>query len=163
MTTKITMQDLINSLRKAAAKPREHSEAQQHYFSEIQENSVLVNCGSACCVAGDLVLQAHADSSEEEIRTIIKGETVFSPRDWVATELRLTQTEAHLAFSCYTHHKIHSALADILEAGLRLPDVDHIGLSSDSYYDSFDCAYLEYEDKYISLGEVLDWMRSIAK
>jgi hypothetical protein len=163
MTTKITMQDLIESLRKASANADAHAKAQPHYFSELQENSVLVNCGSACCVAGDLVLQAHADSSEEEIRAIINGDTVFTPRGWVATELELTQTEAHLAFSCYTHHKIHSALADILEAGLRLPDVDQIGLSSASYYNSFDCAYLANEDKYISLGEVLDWMRGVAK
>jgi hypothetical protein len=163
MTVQITIQDLIDNLRKASANPREHAKAQQHYFSELQENSALVNCGSSCCIAGELALQAHADASEEEIRAIIEGETVLSPRDWVTKELGLTKTEAHLAFSCYTHHKIHSALADILEAGLRLPDVGQIGLSCVSCYDSFDCAYLAHEDRYISLGEVLDWMRGIAK
>jgi hypothetical protein len=163
MTNKLTMSDLIASLRKASNNADAHTEAQEHYFSEIKENSVLVNCGSACCVAGDLVLKAHADASEEEIRAIIEGETVFTPSGWVATELGLTNTEAHLAFSCYTHHRIHAMLANLLEAGLRLPGVGLIGLSSASYYNSFDCAYLANEDKYISLREVLDWMREIAE
>jgi hypothetical protein len=51
----ITLTDLINSLRKAASTPEAHEPAQQHYFSQAQEDSVLVHCGTACCIAGDLL------------------------------------------------------------------------------------------------------------
>jgi hypothetical protein len=163
MTTKITMQDLVQVLRKASANPREHAEAQQHYFSDLKENSVLVNCGSACCVAGDLVLKAHADASEEEIREILNYDTTFTPSGWVANELGLTETEAALAFSANTHHEIHAMLAYILEAGLRLPDVSRIGFSSHSTYTTLNWAYLPDQDKCLTLEQVLDWMLEIAE
>jgi hypothetical protein len=163
MTTQITISDLITSLRKASSNPNAHAEAQQHYFSPLEDNSVLVNRGSACCVAGDLVLQAHADASEEEIRAIINGETTFTPSGWVARELGLSYLEEILAFNSNTHHEIHAVLAHILEAGLHLPNSKRILLSSDSCYDSFDWAYLPDEDKYISLEEVLNWMLEIAE
>jgi hypothetical protein len=163
MTVQITLQDLIDSLRKASANPEAHETAQEYYFSELQDDSVLVHCGTACCIAGDLLLKAHADASEEEIRAILNYETMFTPGSWVASELGLTETEATLAFSAHTHHEIHAMLADILEAGLRLPCVGRIGISNHSTYTKFEWAYMSDKDKCMTLEEVLDWMREIAE
>jgi hypothetical protein len=159
----ITMSDLIKSLRKAAASPEQHAFAQQHYFSLAREDSVLVNCGTACCVAGDLMLKAHADEPEERIGNIIYGwRSSVIPSDWVKNKLRLTELEATLAFDAHTHHQIHSLLADLLEQGLRLPDVRTVGLSCESNYVEFDCAFFGYTVEPTYLEELLDWMQEIA-
>jgi hypothetical protein len=159
----ITMSDLINSLRQAAASPEQHAFAQQHYFSEMKEDSVLVNCGSACCVAGDLMLKAHADESEERISKIIYAwRYSVTPSDWVKTKLGLTELETTLAFDTNTHYRVHSLLADLLEQGLRLPDVCAVGLSCDSNYVEFDCAFFGFYQESLGLEELLDWMREIA-
>jgi hypothetical protein len=161
---RITLKDLIETLRKASAHPKAHSPAQQSFFSRLRSDSVLVNCGSACCVAGDLMLKAHQDCSEQRLDDIIRycyGSN--SPGEWVTNELGLSDAEETLAFNAYTHHEIHSLLADLLEAGLRLPDVDVVGLSDFSTYTTFDWAYLENEDKYLKLKELKDWMIAIAK
>jgi hypothetical protein len=166
MTTQITLQDLIDSLRKAAANPEAHASAQQHYFSELKEDSVLVNCGSACCVAGDLMLKAYADASEAKIQRIFSLHQYgyeITPGNWVSKELGLSYVESVLAFDSSTHHEIHSLLADLLESGLRLPDVDRLSICRDSFYTWLDWARLEYAGKYMDLEELKDWMRSIAK
>jgi hypothetical protein len=165
MTTQITMQDLIDSLRKAASSPESHAKAQRSYFSLLKEDSVLVNCGSACCVAGDLLLKAHSGSSEEELKAIIaqRGGQV-NPVEWVANELRLTEVEATLAFDVDTHHEVHSLLADLLEQGLRLPDDEGlVELSCNSTYTEFDCAYVGVHQDVMDLDELLSWMRGISQ
>jgi hypothetical protein len=165
MATKITMQDLISVLRKASSNPQAHAKAQRSYFSELKEDSVLVNCGSACCVAGDLVLKAHQGASEEELNAIIsqRGGQI-NPAEWVVNELRLTEVEATLAFDVDTHHEVHSLLADLLEQGLRLPDDKGlVELSYNSTYTEFDCAYVGVYQDVMDLDELLSWMRKIAQ
>jgi hypothetical protein len=162
---KITIQDLIDSLRKASANPEAHNAAQQHYFSAAHEDSVLVHCGTACCIAGDLLLKAHADSSEEELKEIINkcGKPIV-PGDWVREELGLGDVEATLAFDANTHHEIHSLLAGLLEQGFRLPDSDgSLEVSCESTYTQFDCGYFGYYENPVDLDEVLTWMREIAR
>jgi hypothetical protein len=161
----ITLSDLIQSLRKAASNPEAHSPAQQHYFSKAQDDSVLVNCGSACCIAGDLHLKAHADSSEQELRELINkcGKPII-PGDWVREELGLSDVEATLAFDANTHHEIHELLANLLEQGLRLPDSEgRIEISCESTYTEFDCAYFGYYESPVDLDGVLYWMSDIAR
>jgi hypothetical protein len=164
MTIKITLADLIQSLRKAAANPEAHSLAQQSYFSELQEDSVLVNCGTACCIAGDLILKAHVDdqSSQEEIDEILDSGDM-DPYDWVQYALRLSNVEATLAFDPGTHYEIHLLLADLLGAGLRLDDMDYVMISPESTYTVFHWAHLEDDDVSLNLEELKEWMRSIAK
>jgi hypothetical protein len=161
----ITMTDLIQSLRKAAANPEAHAPAQQHYFSQVQEDSVLVHCGTACCIAGDLLLKAHAYASEEQLKEIINscGKPIV-PGDWVRENLQLSDVEATLAFDANTHHEIHLLLADLLEQGFRLPDSEgRLELSSESTYTEFDCGYFGYYEHSADLDEVLGWMQSIAR
>jgi hypothetical protein len=160
---KITMSDLVQTLRKAAAHPEKHARAQLKYFSLVREDSVLVNCGTACCVAGDLMLKAHADEPEERIGKIIYawGYPV-TPSEWVKYKLGLTGLETTLAFDANTHYRVHSLLADLLEQGLRLPDVCAVGLSCDSNYVEFDCAFFDFYQESLGLEELLDWMREIA-
>jgi hypothetical protein len=159
MTVQITINDLVDSLRKASASPESHALAQQVYFSELKPNSVLINCGSACCIAGDLILQAHADSEEAQKILINTDET--DPCDWVQAALGLSNLEANLAFNPATHYQIHMVLADILGQGLRLPDVDYVALAST--YTEFRWARLEDENKDLDLEGLLEWMRSIAR
>jgi hypothetical protein len=162
--TKLTIQDLINSLRKASANPEAHSPAQQYYFSAVQDDSVLVHCNTACCIAGDLLLKAHSDASDSEIREMIdKCGRPIVPEDWVQKELGLSDVETTLAFDASTHHEIHSLLADILEQGLRLPDSSgRLELSCESTYIDFDCGYFGYYEHPVDLEGVLEWMSKIA-
>jgi hypothetical protein len=183
MTTKITMQDLIDTLRKASANPEGHAKAQRGYFSPLQEDSVLVNYNTACCVAGDLMMKAHLNeqSSQEEIDRIIDAD-LSDPDDWVTDVLGLSKVESTLAFDPNTHYEVHALLADLLEAGLRLPDVDYVSIDHDSTYTVFSLSYLGYdlsrfmglgdEDSYedpeddrvvMNLEELKDWMREIAQ
>jgi hypothetical protein len=164
MTTKITITDLIASLRKAAVNREAHAQAQRSYFSDLKPDSVLVHCGSACCVAGDLLLQAHADESEEELVNLIsKRVRITNPGEWVANELRLTEVEATLAFDGNTHWEVHLLLADLLEQGFRLPDDGNtVELSLNSTYTDFDCAYVGLDDTF-NLNELKSWMRGIAQ
>jgi hypothetical protein len=75
--------------------------------------------------------------------------------------LGLSNLEANLAFNPDTHYQIHLVLADILEAGLRLPDVDVVTIAST--YTEFRWARLEDEERGdMDLEELLDWMRSSA-
>jgi hypothetical protein len=161
----ITLADLIQSLRKAASNPEAHAPAQQHYFYRIQDDSVLVHCNTACCIAGDLLLKAHSDASEEELKTIISQRVgQANPAEWVRNELRLTEVEATLAFDSNTHHKVHTLLADLLESGLRLPDdKGPVELSYTSTYTEFNCAYVGIDDEIMDLNELLSWMWAIAQ
>lgn len=164
MTTKITISDLIQSLRKAAANPEAHAPAQRTYFSTLYEDSVLVNCGTACCIAGDLMLKAHEGSTEEELYDIIhQRELTTTIADWVTNELGLSDLEATLAFYANTHYEIHLLLADLLEAGLRLPYSFRVVFSGKSTYTSFDRAFFGYDEESLSLEELKDWMRKNAK
>jgi hypothetical protein len=165
MTVEITFSDLISVLRKASSNPHSHADAQRSYFSDLKEDSVLTQCGTACCVAGDMILRAHADSSEEEVAKLIEyWSYTETPWSWVKDRLKLTELEAVLAFDVHTHHEIHAQLADILESGLRLPDdEDMIELSYDSTYTEFECAYIGDYGEAIDLDEVLSWMRGIAQ
>jgi hypothetical protein len=161
---KITIQDLIDSLRKASANPEGHASAQRNYFSKVKENSVLVNCNTACCIAGDLMLKAHQDSSDEINKILSQCSRSVNPGEWVAEELGLTEVEAILAFDVNTHYEIHALLADILEQGLRLSDDQNtVELSYNSTYTYFDCAYIGLYDGFTTLGEIKNWMRGIAK
>jgi hypothetical protein len=163
--SRVTIQDLIDTLRKAAARPEAHSKAQRTYFSRLKKDSVLTNFDKACCVAGCLVLQAHKESSREVINDIIGfcGHE-FDPGEWITNELGLSEVEASLAFDSTTHYQIHLLLADLLEQGLRLPDNKGlIELSYNSTYVNFDCAYVGVYQDVMDLGEVLSWMRKIAE
>jgi hypothetical protein len=160
MTIQLTLKDLVNSLRKAASNPEAHAPAQQVYFSAVQDDSVLVNCNTACCIAGDLVLKAHSDL--EAAQEIILNVNKLDPQDWVQAALGLSNLEANLAFHPDTHYQVHLVLADLLEAGLRLPDVDYVSLAST--YTEFRWARLEDEGREdMDLEELLDWMREIAR
>jgi hypothetical protein len=109
------------------------------------------------------MLKAHADEPEERIGKIVYAEGYsVTPSDWVKNKLGLTELEATLAFDANTHHRIHSLLADMLEQGLRLPDVCAIGLSCESNYVEFDCAFFGYTLEPTYLEELLEWMREIA-
>jgi hypothetical protein len=165
MTVEITFSDLISVLRKASSNPHSHADAQRSYFSDLKEDSVLTHCGTACCVAGDMILRAHADSSEEEVAKLIEyWSYTETPWEWVKSRLGLTEVEAILAFDINTHHQIHAQLADLLEQGLRLPDDgEMIELSYNSTYVNFDCAYVGVYQDVMDLGEVLSWMRKIAE
>jgi hypothetical protein len=165
MTVEITFSDLISVLRKASSNPYSHADAQRSYFSDLKEDSVLTHCGTACCVAGDMILRAHADSSEEEVAKLIEyWSYTETPWEWVKDRLGLTEVEAILAFDINTHHEIHEQLADLLEQGLRLPDDgEMIELSYDSTYTEFECAYLDHHPEALDLDEVLSWMRGIAQ
>jgi hypothetical protein len=163
--SRVTIQDLIDTLRKAAASPEAHCKAQRSYFSRLKEDSVLTQCGTACCVAGDLVLWAFRESSREVINDIIGfcGHE-FDPGEWITNELGLSEVEASLAFDSTTHYQIHILLADLLEQGLRLPDnKGTIELSYNSTYVNFDCAYVGVYQDVMNLDEVLNWMRKIAE
>jgi hypothetical protein len=160
MTIQITIKDLVDSLRKAASNPEAHAPAQQVYFSKLKPNSVLVNCNTACCIAGDLMLQAH--SGTEAAQEIILDPYKADPYEWVQDALGLSNLEANLAFNPDTHYQIHLVLADILDAGLRLPDVDYVALASN--YTEFRWARLEDEDREdMDLEEFLGWMRATAR
>jgi hypothetical protein len=159
MTIQLTLTDLVDSLRIAAANPDAHAIAQLNYFSELKEDSVLVNCNTACCIAGDLVLKAHADdkASQEEIL----NSSDKDPYEWVQDALGLSNLEATLAFDPSTHYELHLLLADLLEEGLRLTDRDYLSLASS--YTEFRWAHLEDGQRFMDLEELKDWMRSIAK
>jgi hypothetical protein len=165
MTVEITFSDLISVLRKASSNPHAHASAQRSYFSDLKEDSVLTQCNTACCVAGDMILRSHADSSEEELAELIEyWSYTETPWDWVKDRLGLSEVEAILAFDINTHHEIHSQLADLLEQGLRLPDnKGGIELSYNSTYVNFDCAYMGIDDEIFGLKETLNWMRAIAE
>jgi hypothetical protein len=162
---KITMSDLVQTLRKAAAHPERHASAQLKYFSPIKEDSVLVNCGSACCVAGDLMLKAHADEPKRKLNDIIeKWNVKVDPWSWVTKELGLTGLESELAFDSNTHYRVHLVLADLLEAGLRLEYRGGVEMSAMSTYTHFDWASPgDDEGRCMNLEEFLEWMRAIAK
>jgi hypothetical protein len=161
----VTIQDLIATLRKASANPESHAPAQMQYFSELKPNSVLTHCGTACCIAGDLILRAslNEQASQAEIDRIILTPYESDPYSWAQDALGLSNVEASLAFESNTHHEIHSLLADLLEAGLRLPDRDAVSMHSASTYTVFHEAYLEEEDRYMDLEELKEWMRFIAQ
>jgi hypothetical protein len=161
MTTQITISDFIASLRKAAANSDSYSEAHRTYFSPAKEDSVLTHRGSACCVSGDLFLQAHESVSDEGIEELV---SYINPDEWVAETLGLTDLESRLAFDVNTHHEVHVLLANILEAGMRLPD--HSGsvhLSCESTYTAFYSAHVGYCKEALSLEQLKSWMREIAK
>jgi hypothetical protein len=160
MTTQITMSDLVSSLRKAAANPEAHAEAQRYYFSPVQENSVLVHSGTACGIAAYLFMQAHEGLSDEEIDEILH---CVSPDEWVAKELGLSKVEYTLALDPNTHHEVHALLADIMEGGLRLRDLGRVKISSYYTYNSLDWACRVNGGKYIRLEAFKDWMRANAK
>jgi hypothetical protein len=161
---KLTLQDLINSLRRASANPEGHAYAQRNYFSRVKENSVLINCNTACCIAGDLMLKAYADEPEKLDKILSQKSRSVNPGEWVANELRLTEVEATLAFDVNTHHEIHETLADLLDQGFRLPDHGNtVELSYNSTYTKFDCAYVGLYDGFTTLGEMKRWMRGIAQ
>jgi hypothetical protein len=161
MTIRITLTDLIQSLRQAASSPEAHAPAQLAYFSELTDNSVLVHCGTSCCIAGDLILKAHADSeaSQEEV---LNSDDI-DPYEWVKDALGLSNLEAVLAFDPSTHYELHRLLADLLEDGLRLRDVDYLMLPTTSTYTEFRWAHLEDEGMFMDLNQTKDWMRSIAR
>jgi hypothetical protein len=161
----ITMADLVQTLRKAAAHPEQHAKAQLKYFSEVKEDSVLVNCGTACCVAGDLMLKAHAGASQRKINDIIeKWNVKVDPWSWVTRELGLTGVESELAFDSNTHYRVHLLLADLLEEGLRLDHRGGVEMSAMSTYTYFDWASPgDDEGRCMNLEEFLEWMRSIAE
>jgi hypothetical protein len=160
----ITITDLIETLRKAASNPEAHAPAQRKYFTPLKENSVLVNCNTACCVAGDLMLKAHKGASEEKIDAILSYWVYpVTPGIWVANELGLTDLEVTLAFGHNTHYRIHLLLADLLESGLRLHHFGEVEISRGSNYTTFEWASLgESDNKGVNLREFLEWMRSIA-
>jgi hypothetical protein len=162
MTIQITLTDLVSSLRKAASNPEAHASAQLAYFSELKDNSVLINCNTACCIAGDLMLKAHVDAqtSQEQIDALLDSD-VSDPHEWVQDALGLSNLEATLAFDPATHYELHLLLADILEEGLRLTDRDYLSLAST--YTVFCHAHLEDEQRVLDLEELKEWMRSIAK
>jgi hypothetical protein len=162
---KLTLQDLIDSLRKASANPEAHAKAQKSCLSRLKSDSVLVNHGRACCVAGDLMLKAHQGASREYINDIIGYcDRDIDPVAWVTNELGLSDIEAILAFDSNTHHAIHETLADLLDQGFRLPDHGNtVELSYNSTYTEFDCAYVGLYDEFTTLGEMKSWMRGIAE
>jgi hypothetical protein len=161
---KITMSDLVQTLRKAAAHPERHASAQLKYFSPVKEDSVLVNCGTACCVAGDMMLKAHADASQRKINDIIEKWAVkIDPWSWVTKELGLTGVESELAFDSNTHYRVHLLLADLLEEGLRLNYRGGVEMSAMSTYTYFDWATVGGEGPCMNLEEFLKWIRSIAE
>jgi hypothetical protein len=157
----ITINSLIQSLRIAGSNPEAHAPAQLEYFSELQEDSVLVNCGTACCIAGDLMLKAHADNLAAQVEILDSIE--MDPYDWVQNALGLSNLESTLAFEPNTHYELHLLLADLLEAGLRLPDVDYLAISPASTYTEFHWARLEDEDMFMGLNDLKSWMVSIAR
>jgi hypothetical protein len=161
---KITMTDLIATLRKAAASPASHSEAQKQYFSQLKEDSVLTICDHACCVAGYLFLYAHEGLPDYQLMDFIEysGGNV-PPDEWVAKALELSDIEATLAFDSGTHYKVHELLADLLEAGLRLPSTGTAMISYFSAYTKFERIYLDSFRNSMELEELLDWMRASAK
>jgi hypothetical protein len=161
----ITLADLVQTLRKASSDPEAHAPAQRKYFTPLRSNSVLVNCGTACCVAGDLMLKAHTGASEQRIDEILSyWRYPVTPGMWVDRELGLTDVESTLAFSPNTHYKIHALLADLLESGLRLHHFDDVEISRGSSYTNFEWASLGYaDDKRVNLREFLEWMRSVAR
>jgi hypothetical protein len=156
----ITMSDLIATLRKAAANPEGHAEAQKYYFSRVQENSVLTYSGTACCVAAYLFMQAHEGLSDREINEIV-GYT--DPDEWVAKTLGLNGIEQVLAFDSSTHYQVHELLADILEQGLRFPSTGTVVISYGSTYTKFERACLTACGNRMNLEELKDWMREIAE
>jgi hypothetical protein len=157
----ITMSDLIATLRKSAAQPDGHEEAQKGYFSAVQDNSVLTHSGTACCVAAYLFMVAHEGLSDQEINEIVR---YTDPDLWVEKTLGLSDVESSLAFDSGTNHEIHSTLADILESGLRLEHLEGVAFSSGSTYTKFEWASIgDHEGHWLSLEELKDWMRSIAR
>jgi hypothetical protein len=168
MTIKITITDLVQTLRKAASQPERHASAQLKYFSRFHSNSVLTSHGYTCCVAGYLILKAHEGFPERKIEAIVTHCAYpVDPASWVRQMLGLTYSEELLAFHPHTHHKIHSLLSDLLEAGLRLPDDDSeevLGLSCEGSYTEFNYGYFGgYDAEYMSLDELLAWMVKSAK
>jgi hypothetical protein len=167
MTTQITINDLVQALRKAASNPEAHEPAQRSFFSKLKEDSVLVSHDKACCVAGYLMLKAHEGACESEIADIVELDYYSCsdghPSEWVSNELGLTYVEQTLAFDSCTHHAVHRLLADLLEAGLRLPNVGTVGLSSNSDYTNLSWVFVSNPDRFLSLDELLDWMRANAK
>jgi hypothetical protein len=160
----ITITDLIATLRKAASKPEGHAKAQQGYFSPVQEDSVLTICDHACCVAGYLFLYAHEGLPDYQLMEFIEySGGNFPPDEWVAKALELSDIEATLAFDSGTHYKVHELLADLLEAGLRLPSTETAMISYSSTYTKFERIYLDSFRNSMELEELLDWMRANAK
>jgi hypothetical protein len=164
MTIKITLTDLVASLRKAASDPEAHAPAQRRYFTPLKPNSILVNCGRACCVAGDVMFKAYRGASERKMDEILSYWLYqVTPRQWVSRELGLTDLEVTLAFSANTHYRIHLLLADLLESGLRLHHFGEVEISRGSTYTNFEWASLgESDDKGVNLQELLEWMGLIA-
>jgi hypothetical protein len=163
MTIQITIADLVDSLRKASANPHAHEPAQLTYFSKLQKNSVLTHCDTACCIAGDLLLRAHADYSEEELKALVDN---YPINLWalVSDKLKLNRVEATLAFDCRTHYRVHRLLADLLESGLRLYCPESVVLYHKNTYTRFYRAFLGHGDaKVVGLKELLDWMEAIAQ
>jgi hypothetical protein len=163
MTIQITIADLVDSLRKASSNPQAHQPAQLTYFSDLKDNSVLTHCDTACCIAGDLLLRAHADYSEEELKALVDN---YPINLWalVSDKLKLNRVEATLAFDCRTHYRVHELLADLLDAGLRLYSPHEVILASKNTYTEFRRAYISTGyNKEVSLKGLLEWMWSIAQ
>jgi hypothetical protein len=163
MTTQITIADLVDSLRKASSNPQAHQPAQLTYFSDLKDNSVLTHCGTACCVAGDLLLRAHADYSEEELKALVDNYPI-NTCTLVSDVLKLNRVEATLAFDSRTHYRVHELLADLLDAGLRLYSPYEVIMYHGNTYTCFHRAYINagyYKE--VSLEGLLEWMWTIAQ
>jgi hypothetical protein len=157
----ITIKHLIETLRKAAASPENHAPDQVNFFSNIRENSVLVNCGTACCIAGDLILQEWMmnDEPEEELTELINLRGV-DPDYWVSDALGLSDLESTLAFDSNTHYELHLLLADTLDSGLRLSTERRLRFGFESSYTEFTYAMLNND--ILDLEELKAWIRSIS-
>jgi hypothetical protein len=156
----ITIKHLVETLRKAGSNPENHALDQRDYFSDIREDSVLTNCGTACCIAGDLILQQWVMNSatEDELRDLI-GMQSIDPGDWVSETLGLSDLEATLAFDSNTHYELHLLLADSLDSGLRLSSEHRLRFGFNSSYTEFTYAMLNND--ILDLEELKDWVRSI--
>lgn len=153
----ITLTDLITSLRKASADPKNHAPAQEAYFSEANENSVLVHCGTACCIAGDLImLNWERNNGTKQEFDLIISEKGIAPDSWAVDALGLSDIEMNIAFAPNTHYELHTLLADLLEAGLRVDSEVELILPSDSTYTDF--THAELDGGYVSLEELKTWL-----
>jgi hypothetical protein len=163
MSVQITIADLVDSLRKASSNPQAHEPAQLTYFSDLKDNSVLTHCGTACCVAGDLLLKSCADEPEEELKRLVRN---YPINTWsvVSDKLKLNRVESTLAFDSRTHYRVHELLADLLDAGLRLYSPHEVILASKNTYTEFRRAYISTGyNKEVSLKGLLEWMWTIAQ
>lgn len=127
------MQDLIDTLERAVANKEYHAVAQTSYYTEAQGKagkSPLQSCGTACCVSGDIALR-HAidqgfidlDSSyvnTDDLWGFFGHHQVSSPWRYVQSICNLSDFEANLIFSSYTHYTIHTYMAKLFREGYKI-------------------------------------------